>query len=98
MRVRVPTKSSEEVRPPTPVFLAKSAQLQIKQAGCARLLMAKNISDAEPLALTGVVVAEVLQGLTRDAGPIEQYLAQFDLLEPGGFRTYREAAANFSPG
>jgi predicted nucleic acid-binding protein len=25
------------------------------------------ISDAEPLALTGVVVTEILQGLTRDA-------------------------------
>lgn len=51
------------------------------------------ISDSEPFALTGVVVAEVLQGLTRGSGQIEQYLAQWDMLEPGGFATYREAAA-----
>jgi predicted nucleic acid-binding protein len=53
------------------------------------------ISDAEPFALTGVVVAEILQGLTRDVRRIEHYLSQWELLEPGGFRTYREAAAIF---
>ena len=51
------------------------------------------IDDSEPLALTGVVIAEILQGLTRDAGPIEHFLAQFEMLEPGGFETYRTAAA-----
>ncbi len=51
------------------------------------------IAESEPFAITGVVVAEVLQGLTRDAGRIEQYLAQWDMLEPRGFATYREAAA-----
>ena len=51
------------------------------------------IADAEPFALTGVVVAEVLQGLTRDSHRIERYLAQWDMLEPRGFATYREAAA-----
>ena len=56
------------------------------------------ISDAEPFALTGVVVTEILQGLTRDAGPIEHYLTQWKLLEPRGFRTYREAAAIFRLG
>jgi len=29
------------------------------------------IEEAEPLALTGVVVAEVLQGLARDASRVE---------------------------
>jgi predicted nucleic acid-binding protein len=53
------------------------------------------IEESEPLALTGVVVAEVLQGLTRDAGRIERFLAQWDMLEPTGFATYREAAAIF---
>jgi len=53
------------------------------------------IRDAEPFALTGVVVTEILQGLTRDARRIEQYLSQWELLEPRGFRTYREAAAIF---
>jgi predicted nucleic acid-binding protein len=35
------------------------------------------IEDGEPLALTGVVIAEILQGLTRDAGSMEQFLVQF---------------------
>jgi predicted nucleic acid-binding protein len=51
------------------------------------------IAESEPFVLTGVVVAEVLQGLTRDSGRIERYLAQWDMLEPTGFATYREAAA-----
>jgi predicted nucleic acid-binding protein len=51
------------------------------------------IEEAESFALTGIVVAEVLQGLTRNARPIEQYLAQWEMLEPRGFETYREAAA-----
>ena len=51
------------------------------------------IEDCEPVALTGVIVTEVLQGLTRDARAIEQFLRQFDMLEPGGFETYRSAAA-----
>lgn len=51
------------------------------------------IEESEPFALTGVVVTEVLQGLTRDAGPIEGFLAQWDMLEPRRFETYREAAA-----
>ena len=56
------------------------------------------ISDAEPFALTGVVVTEILQGLTRDAGRVEGYLSQWELLEPRGFRTYREAAEIFRLG
>ena len=51
------------------------------------------IEEAEPFALTGIVVAEVLQGLTRDARRIEQYLMQWEMLEPRGFETYREAAS-----
>jgi predicted nucleic acid-binding protein len=51
------------------------------------------IQDSEPFALTGVVVAEVLQGLIRDARVIERFLAQWDMLEPRGFETYRAAAA-----
>lgn len=50
------------------------------------------IEDSEPFALTGIVVAEVLQGLTRDSAPIERFLEQWDMLEPGGFDTYRRAA------
>jgi predicted nucleic acid-binding protein len=53
------------------------------------------IAAAEPLAVTGVIIAEILQGLTRNVSDIEAYLAMFDLLEPAGFATYREAAAIF---
>ena len=51
------------------------------------------IEESDPIALTGVVVTEVLQGLTRDSGRIEQFLTQWDMLEPKGFETYRAAAA-----
>lgn len=53
------------------------------------------ISEAEPFALTGIVVAEVLQGLVRDAARVERLLSQWPLVEPRGFSTYREAAAIF---
>lgn len=53
------------------------------------------IEEAEPVALAGVVVAEVLQGLSRDAGIIERYLSQFEMLEPTGFETYTAAAAMY---
>ena len=56
------------------------------------------INDAEPFALAGVIITEILRGLTRDASRIERYLTQWDLLEPSGFRTYREAAAIFRLG
>jgi predicted nucleic acid-binding protein len=56
------------------------------------------IADAEPFVLTGVVVAEILQGLTRDASRIEHYLSQWEMLEPRGFCTYWEAAAIFRLG
>jgi len=56
------------------------------------------ITDAEPFALTGIVVTEILQGLKRDVGRLERYLAQWDMLEPQGFSTYREAAGIFRAG
>ena len=61
--------------------------------GPAGAELRRMIEEAEPFALTGVVVAEVLQGLTRDARRIEQYLAYWEMLEPRGFETYRKAAA-----
>ncbi len=61
--------------------------------GRAGAELRRMIEEAEPFALTGVVVAEVLQGLTRDTRRIEQYLAQWEMLEPRGLETYREAAA-----
>jgi len=61
--------------------------------GRAGAELRRMIEEAEPFALTGIVVAEVLQGLTRDARRIEQYLMQWEMLEPRGFETYREAAS-----
>lgn len=53
------------------------------------------IADAEPVALTGMIVTEVLQGLIRDPAPIEHYLSQWELLEPEGLATYVRAAEIF---
>jgi hypothetical protein len=51
------------------------------------------IAEEEPIGLTGIVVTEILQGLTRDVERIEQLLSLYELLEPRGFETYRQAAA-----
>jgi predicted nucleic acid-binding protein len=51
------------------------------------------IGEVEPFAITGVVVTEVLQGLTRDVNRIERYLSMWEMLEPRGCSTYREASA-----
>jgi predicted nucleic acid-binding protein len=53
------------------------------------------IEDEVSLAVTGVVVTEILQGLFRDASSVEHYLAKFEMLEPQGFSTYLDAAAIF---
>jgi predicted nucleic acid-binding protein len=51
------------------------------------------IEEVEPFALTGVVVTEILQGLKRDVHRIERFLSMWEMLEPRGFSTYREASA-----
>lgn len=56
------------------------------------------IAEAEPLALSGVIVSEILRGLRRDVGQIERELSQWDMLEPLGFSTYRGAASIFRLG
>jgi predicted nucleic acid-binding protein len=48
-----------------------------------------------PLVLTGLVVAEVLQGLKRDVVQVTRLLARWPLIEPGGFATYEAAATIF---
>lgn len=53
------------------------------------------IETSEPLALTGIVVTEVLQGFTRDSTHADQHLRIWDLLEPQGFETYRRASILF---
>jgi predicted nucleic acid-binding protein len=56
------------------------------------------IAEAEPFALSGIIVSEILQGLRRDVDQIEHHLSQWEMLEPLGFSTYREAAAIFRLG
>jgi predicted nucleic acid-binding protein len=51
------------------------------------------IEEIEPFALTGVIVTEILQGLRRDVQRMERFLSLWDLIEPQGFSTYREASA-----
>lgn len=51
------------------------------------------IEEVEPFALAGIIVTEILQGLRRDVHRIEHFLSLWDLLEPRGFSTYREASA-----
>lgn len=53
------------------------------------------ISTGEPVAVAGVIVAEVLQGLKREPDRIESFLSEFNLLEPASFETYRVAASIF---
>ena len=63
--------------------------------GPGGLELRRLIEDDAPVALTGVVVTEVLQGLKRDIKRIEDYLSFFEILEASGFDTYRNAAALF---
>lgn len=51
------------------------------------------ITESEPLALAGIVITEVLQGLKRDVERVERTLRCWDVLEPRGFETYRNAAS-----
>jgi predicted nucleic acid-binding protein len=48
-----------------------------------------------PLALAGVVVTEVLQGLKRDVQEVAQLLALWPLIEPAGLASYVAAASIF---
>ena len=53
------------------------------------------IVEGGPVAITGLVVDEVLQGLTRDVERIARLLSTRPLLQPQGFGTYRMAAELF---
>jgi predicted nucleic acid-binding protein len=63
--------------------------------GRAGAELRRMIAEAEPFATAGVIVAEVLQGLTSNVSQMEQYLSQWEMLEPNGFATYRQAATIF---
>lgn len=62
-------------------------------SGLAGAELRRMVEDAEPFALAGVVVTEILQGLRREVRRIEHFLSLWDMLEPRGFSTYREASA-----
>lgn len=53
------------------------------------------IANAEPVVVAVIIVAEVLQGIRRDAAQIENCLVQWDVLEPRGIGAYLRAAALF---
>ncbi|HSZ21127.1 MAG TPA: PIN domain nuclease [Candidatus Acidoferrum sp.] len=60
--------------------------------GRAGAELRRMIEEAEPFALTGVIVTEILRGLRRDVHRIERYLSLWEMIEPRGFSTYREAS------
>lgn len=64
-----------------------------RSPGFAGAELRRMIEEAEPFALTGVIVTEILQGLRRDVDRIEHYLSLWEMLEPRGYSTYREASA-----
>ena len=69
---------------------------QFRAGACRKGIAATDQRRRAVSALDGCSVStEVLQRLTRDVRRIEQYMSQWDLLEPSGLRTYREAAAIF---
>jgi len=53
------------------------------------------IAEGEPLALTGIIVSEVLQGLTREIEAVERFLAMWEVIEPRALSTYLAAARIF---
>jgi hypothetical protein len=63
--------------------------------GSAGQELRRLIEEGVAVAVTGVVVTEILQGLKRDVKRIENYLSLFDLVEASGFETYQNAAALF---
>ena len=63
--------------------------------GPAGAELRRMIAHGEPIALAGIILSEVLQGLTRDVEQVERFLGMWDALEPGGMSTYRAAAAIF---
>lgn len=85
------------MRAPSPILVDTSVWIDFfsRSPGPAGNKLRLLIEDAEPLALAGIIVTEILQGLTRDAERIENYLSQWGILEPDGLGTYAHAAGIF---
>jgi predicted nucleic acid-binding protein len=62
-------------------------------AGRSGFELERLIRANQSVAITGVVLCEILQGITRNASQIEQFLTKWHFVEPQGFETYRRAAA-----
>jgi predicted nucleic acid-binding protein len=60
--------------------------------GAAGHELKRLIAAPEPIAVTGLIVTEVLQGLRRDVEQIEHQLNLWEVLDPQGLTTYRKAA------
>jgi len=85
-----------QANPPEPHLILVDTSVWIDffsaSPGRAGNELRRMIEEAEPFVLTGVVVTEVLQGLRRDVHRIERFLSQWEMIDPGGFSTYREAS------
>ncbi|HEX5413556.1 MAG TPA: PIN domain nuclease [Terriglobia bacterium] len=79
---------------PSPILVDTSVWIDFfsRSPGPAGNKLRLLIQDAAPLALAGIIVTAILQGLTRDAERIENYLSQWGILEPEGLGTYLQAA------
>jgi hypothetical protein len=64
-----------------------------RSPGRAGAELRRMTEESRPVALTGVIVTEVLQGIRGDIQLFEFYLSKWEMLEPKGFSTYREASA-----
>lgn len=53
------------------------------------------IAKAEPFALAGVIVTEILQGLKRNVSRQEHYLSQWEMLEPRDFQRVEKRCEHF---
>ena len=62
-------------------------------SGPASRELRRLIDEGGSVALTGIVVTEVLQGLSRKVNRIDSYISRFAMLEPRGLSIFSEAAA-----
>lgn len=64
-------------------------------SGSAGTELERLISVSEQIALTGLILTEVLQGLTRNVEVVEEHLSRWPVLEPQSRKTYEQAAEIF---
>lgn len=64
------------------------------ESSLQRRILHDCIENEEDIAITGIILAEILQGITEDRGfrAARNYLLEFPVYEPKGIATYIEAA------